>query len=271
MDSWVGPPPDDNIRTERPVEPQPQAAPSTEQGAADDTRTKRILTGDRPTGKLHLGHYVGSVRHRVALQKQYEGYRGVDDDYVHAGTDALDKWWDWKFGIRIHWSAYSVTGNGPESWPLNPNYGGDTQFREQYEQTRAGLLKSGRHATALSFFSTISRKPRSRAMRSRNSYISGNFRLVSMCMSGNGMGPGWNAFCARRSRQAESLPTDHSITGLRNSAKTSRMMWIDSDSSALRCVSEYVISASWCHAHGPGPARARRRPATLPPSHGLSP
>ena len=28
---------------------------------------KRILTGDRPTGKLHIGHYVGSLQTRVAL------------------------------------------------------------------------------------------------------------------------------------------------------------------------------------------------------------
>ena len=29
---------------------------------------KIILTGDRPTGKLHLGHYIGSLRRRVLLQ-----------------------------------------------------------------------------------------------------------------------------------------------------------------------------------------------------------
>ena len=29
---------------------------------------KIILTGDRPTGKLHVGHYVGSLRERVKLQ-----------------------------------------------------------------------------------------------------------------------------------------------------------------------------------------------------------
>ena len=29
-----------------------------------------ILTGDRPTGKLHLGHYVGSLRNRVLLQNE---------------------------------------------------------------------------------------------------------------------------------------------------------------------------------------------------------
>jgi tryptophanyl-tRNA synthetase len=33
---------------------------------------KRILTGDRPTGKLHLGHYVGSLNNRVKLQEVYD-------------------------------------------------------------------------------------------------------------------------------------------------------------------------------------------------------
>ena len=33
---------------------------------------KRILTGDRPTGKLHLGHYVGSLHNRVQLQSTYD-------------------------------------------------------------------------------------------------------------------------------------------------------------------------------------------------------
>ena len=35
-----------------------------------NTMGKVILTGDRPTGKLHLGHYVGSLRRRVELQNQ---------------------------------------------------------------------------------------------------------------------------------------------------------------------------------------------------------
>ena len=33
---------------------------------------KRILTGDRPTGKLHLGHYVGTLHNRVQLQEEYD-------------------------------------------------------------------------------------------------------------------------------------------------------------------------------------------------------
>jgi len=40
---------------------------------------KRILTGDRPTGKLHLGHYVGSLANRVKLQKQYECFFIIAD------------------------------------------------------------------------------------------------------------------------------------------------------------------------------------------------
>ncbi len=35
---------------------------------------KRILTGDRTTGKLHLGHYIGSLKNRVSLQKEYDTY-----------------------------------------------------------------------------------------------------------------------------------------------------------------------------------------------------
>lgn len=36
--------------------------------------TERVLTGDRVTGKLHLGHYVGSLQNRVALQEQYDTF-----------------------------------------------------------------------------------------------------------------------------------------------------------------------------------------------------
>jgi tryptophanyl-tRNA synthetase len=40
---------------------------------------KRLLTGDRPTGKLHLGHLVGSINNRVRLQDQYESYFLIAD------------------------------------------------------------------------------------------------------------------------------------------------------------------------------------------------
>ena len=40
---------------------------------------KRILTGDRPTGPLHIGHYVGSLQNRVRLQDEYDCFFIVAD------------------------------------------------------------------------------------------------------------------------------------------------------------------------------------------------
>lgn len=40
---------------------------------------KIILTGDRPTGKLHIGHYFGSLQNRVKLQDEYEEYIMIAD------------------------------------------------------------------------------------------------------------------------------------------------------------------------------------------------
>jgi tryptophanyl-tRNA synthetase len=50
---------------------------------------KRILTGDRPTGKLHLGHYVGSLRNRVRLQDEYECFFIIAD--LHTLTTKPEK------------------------------------------------------------------------------------------------------------------------------------------------------------------------------------
>lgn len=49
---------------------------------------KRILTGDRTTGKLHLGHYVGSLRSRVELQSKYDTF------ILMADVQALTTHWD---------------------------------------------------------------------------------------------------------------------------------------------------------------------------------
>ena len=49
---------------------------------------KRILTGDRPTGRLHLGHYVGSLQNRVRLQHEYDTYILIAD--VQALTDNFE-------------------------------------------------------------------------------------------------------------------------------------------------------------------------------------
>lgn len=48
-----------------------------------------ILTGDRPTGPLHLGHYVGTLKKRVELQEQYQQFVMIAD--VQALTDYYDR------------------------------------------------------------------------------------------------------------------------------------------------------------------------------------
>jgi len=49
----------------------------------------RILTGDTPTGKLHLGHWVGSVRRRVELQDSHDCFFILAN--MHAFTTRADK------------------------------------------------------------------------------------------------------------------------------------------------------------------------------------
>ena len=74
-----------------------------------DTIRKRILTGDRPTGKLHLGHFVGSHRHRLALQEQYECFFLVAD--LHMLTTKPDK----------ETFSPSRTMRAPSSWIILPS------------------------------------------------------------------------------------------------------------------------------------------------------
>jgi tryptophanyl-tRNA synthetase len=49
----------------------------------------RILTGDRPTGKLHLGHYFGSLENRVKMQDKCEQFILVAD--IQAMTDNYER------------------------------------------------------------------------------------------------------------------------------------------------------------------------------------
>ncbi|MEE4310500.1 MAG: tryptophan--tRNA ligase [candidate division KSB1 bacterium] len=64
---------------------------------------KRILSGMRPTGKLHLGNYVGALENWVKLQGEYENFHLVADwhllttnlDTSHLKQDTLDMVMDW--------------------------------------------------------------------------------------------------------------------------------------------------------------------------------
>ena len=60
---------------------------------------KVMLTGDRPTGRLHVGHYVGSLRRRVELQNTGD----FDDIFIMM----------W-IGSGEVYSVYPVTGTGTD-------------------------------------------------------------------------------------------------------------------------------------------------------------
>ena len=61
-----------------------------EEAIDQDPSRFRILTGDRPTGKLHLGHYFGTLKNRVELQNRgVETWVLVADYQVITDRDAV--------------------------------------------------------------------------------------------------------------------------------------------------------------------------------------
>lgn len=76
------------------------------------TREKIVLTGDRPTGPLHLGHYVGSLLNRVDLQNKYKQYVMIAD--VQALTDNFEnpkKVHDNTFQVMLDYLAVGIDPN----------------------------------------------------------------------------------------------------------------------------------------------------------------
>src|SRR5207249_1847882 len=82
--------------------------PST---SAKKTR-KRILTGDRPTGKLHVGNYVGTLANRVKLQDSYDTFLLVADH--HMLTTRLDRLSEIEQNIRDDVIDNLAVGVDPE-------------------------------------------------------------------------------------------------------------------------------------------------------------
>jgi len=76
---------------------------------------KRILSGMRPTGKLHLGHFVGALENWVKLQDEYESFHLIAD--YHALTTNLnsDSIYDDSIDMLIDWLA---VGLDPKKSPM---------------------------------------------------------------------------------------------------------------------------------------------------------
>lgn len=70
---------------------------------------KRIMSGMRPTGKLHLGHYLGVLTNWAKLQNEYECYFAVAD--LHALTTKYDKTSEFREDIAnvvLDWLAAGI-------------------------------------------------------------------------------------------------------------------------------------------------------------------
>ncbi len=85
---------------------------SATSGATRPEIRRRILTGDRPTGRLHIGHYVGSLKNRVRLQNDYDCFFLVAD--YHMLTTRLDRLSEVEQNIRDMVLDYLSVGIEPE-------------------------------------------------------------------------------------------------------------------------------------------------------------
>ena len=68
-------------------------------------KKKRILSGMRPTGKLHIGHYVGALENWVHLQDQYESYHLIADYHVLTTDLNTNNIYDDTIDMLIDWLA----------------------------------------------------------------------------------------------------------------------------------------------------------------------
>ena len=73
---------------------------------------KRILTGIRPTGPLHLGHYAGALENWVRLQHEYDCYFLIADYQVSDYADDISRVRDAVWEVALDWLA---VGLDPES------------------------------------------------------------------------------------------------------------------------------------------------------------
>ena len=69
---------------------------------------KRILTGIRPTGALHLGHYAGALENWVRLQDEYECFFLIADYQVSDYADDIDTVRRAVFDIALDWLAVGL-------------------------------------------------------------------------------------------------------------------------------------------------------------------
>ncbi len=76
---------------------------------------KRILSGMRPTGKLHIGHYVGALENWVSLQNEYQNFHLIADYHVLTTSLNTDDIYENSIEMLIDWLA---SGLDPQKSPM---------------------------------------------------------------------------------------------------------------------------------------------------------
>ncbi len=76
---------------------------------------KRILSGMRPTGKLHIGHYVGALENWVKLQDEYQNFHLIADYHVLTTSLNTDDIYENSIEMLIDWLA---SGLDPQKSPM---------------------------------------------------------------------------------------------------------------------------------------------------------
>lgn len=77
--------------------------------------SKIILSGMRPTGKLHIGHYVGALENWVKLQNEYKNFHLIADYHTLTTSLNTDSVYDDSIEMAIDWIA---SGINPEKSPI---------------------------------------------------------------------------------------------------------------------------------------------------------
>jgi tryptophanyl-tRNA synthetase len=72
---------------------------------------KRILSGMRPTGKLHIGHYVGALENWVQLQNNYENFHLIADYHVLTTDLNTSQIYDNTIDMLIDWLSAGLDPN----------------------------------------------------------------------------------------------------------------------------------------------------------------
>jgi len=72
---------------------------------------RRILSGMRPTGKLHLGHYVGALENWVKLQNEFDSYHLIADYHVLTTNLNIQDIYQDTIDMVIDWLAVGLDPN----------------------------------------------------------------------------------------------------------------------------------------------------------------